>query len=211
MISDEIIEIVEIEDGDTIDITVEDTHMFFANDIYTHNSGFNAEVVDTAQMGGNIKRAQKTHFLMSVAKTMEQKQSNTANIQILKARFVQDGHIFKDCIFSNDSLEIRVTDDLPERKRKVEIERNDEVTEEDLIKNIEKVKSNEATKKIHDEVKSEMANPDSKIKDIPDTQTIYKTLLQKGEASQQIKNIYAEKLLQMRENQGALIKEEKKQ
>jgi nucleoside-triphosphatase THEP1 len=80
--------------------------------IQTNRSGFNAELVDASQMGGSIKRAQKTHFLMSVAKTAEQKISGRANISILKARFAQDGHIFKDCVFDNDTMEITITDDV---------------------------------------------------------------------------------------------------
>lgn len=107
-IIDEIISIEELEDGDTIDITVEDTHMFYANDIYTHNSGFNSEYIETGQMGGSIKRAQKTHFLMSAAKTDEQKEAGLANIKINKARFAQDGQRFEDAIFDNDAMIISI-------------------------------------------------------------------------------------------------------
>jgi hypothetical protein len=117
---DEIVSIEEYDEIDTIDIMVEDTHMFFANDIYTHNSSFNAELVDHTQMGGNIKRAQKSHFLMSIAKNSEQKLAGLANMQILKARFAQDGHVFKDSIFNNDTMEIRITGDLPRSKKIVE-------------------------------------------------------------------------------------------
>lgn len=81
-----------------------------------NRQSFNAELVDQTQMGGNIKRAQKSHFLMSIAKTPDQKQSGLANISILKARFAQDGHIFKDCIFNNDTMEIRITGNLPKSK-----------------------------------------------------------------------------------------------
>lgn len=105
---DEIISIDEIEEGDTIDITVEDTHMFYANDIYTHNSGFNSEFIETGQMGGSIKRAQKTHFLMSVAKTPDQKDAGLANVMINKARFAKDGQRFEDVIYDNDSMIIAV-------------------------------------------------------------------------------------------------------
>ena len=71
-------------------------------------------------MSGNIKRAQKTHFLMSVAKTAEQKMDGQANIAILKARMAQDGHVFRDCVFDNNTMEIRITDDLlPKSTRKM--------------------------------------------------------------------------------------------
>lgn len=85
--------------------------------VQSNRSGINAELVDHTQMGGNIKRAQKTHFLMSIAKTPSQKTAGLANISILKARFASDGHVFKDCIFNNNTMEIRITGDLPNVKK----------------------------------------------------------------------------------------------
>ena len=74
------------------------------------NNGNAAEFIGTSQMGGSIKRAQKTHFLMSVAKTPEQKRAGLANIAILKARFAADGQKFEDAIFDNNSVKIVVRD-----------------------------------------------------------------------------------------------------
>ena len=111
LIEDEIMSIEYYGEEDTIDITVEDEHMFFANGIYTHNSGIDSEFVEAHQLGGNIKRLQKSHFFMSVAKTPDQKQAQLANIRILKARFATDGQTFTDCIFNNDTMEIRIEDD----------------------------------------------------------------------------------------------------
>jgi nucleoside-triphosphatase THEP1 len=92
--------------------------------IQTGRGGFGAEFIDTGQMGGSIKRAQKTHFLMSIAKTQDQKEAGLANMSILKARFAQDGQVFKDCIFNNDTMEIRVTDEYIKSKYKKEIIKN---------------------------------------------------------------------------------------
>jgi len=177
--------------------------------LQTNRSGFNSEYVDASQMGGNIKRAQKTHFLMSVAKTQEQKLCGQANIQILKARFVQDGHVFTDCIFNNNSMEIRVTDDLPNRKRKVEIEHGDEVSEEDLTKKLNQIKSDEATKQIHKEIKTEIDSPYAKIADIPsiDSENLFKSLQHKKEASKQEKEGYSNLLAKMADTQGLIKKE----
>jgi len=69
------------------------------------------ELVESHHTGGSIKRLQKAHFFMSVAKTPDQKEAHLANIRILKARFAQDGQTFKDCIFNNDSMEIIIKDD----------------------------------------------------------------------------------------------------
>ena len=105
-ILDEIESIELIGDEDTIDIEVEDTHMFFANDIYTHNSSTSLDVVKTENMGGSLKKAQIAHFIMSIAKTLPQKEANLATIAILKNRLGKDGMIFENCIFNNGTLEI---------------------------------------------------------------------------------------------------------
>ena len=78
--------------------------------IQTNRSGFNAEYVEAYQTGGSIKRIQKAHFFMSVAKTKEQQEANFANIRILKARFAKDGQAFDDCIFNNDTMQIIIED-----------------------------------------------------------------------------------------------------
>lgn len=78
--------------------------------IQTNRSGFNAELVEAHQSGGSIKRIQKAHFFMSVAKTPDQKEAHLANIRIIKARFAQDGQTFNDCIFNNDTMQIIIED-----------------------------------------------------------------------------------------------------
>jgi len=74
-------------------------------------SSFGAEFVEEYHTGGSIKRVQKAHFFMSVAKTATQKEGNLANIRILKARFAKDGQTFEDAVFNNDTMEIRIEDD----------------------------------------------------------------------------------------------------
>lgn len=84
--------------------------------IQTNRTGFNAEFIEANQSGGSIKRIQKSHFFMSVGKSQDQKESNLATISILKARFAKDGQVFKDCIFNNDTLEIRIIDGIQKTK-----------------------------------------------------------------------------------------------
>lgn len=74
--------------------------------IQGNRNSIGAEIVTTNQMGGSIKKAQKTHFLLSIARSDDQKDANLANIKILKSRFGKDGITFEDCIFNNDSLNI---------------------------------------------------------------------------------------------------------
>lgn len=53
---------------------------------------------------------------MSIGKSQDQKDANLATISILKARFAKDGQVFKDCIFNNDTLEIRIIDSIQKTK-----------------------------------------------------------------------------------------------
>ena len=78
--------------------------------IQSNRSGFGAEFVEAHQSGGSIKRIQKAHFFMSVAKTAAQQEANFANIRIIKARFAKDGQTFEDCVFNNDTMQIRIDD-----------------------------------------------------------------------------------------------------
>jgi hypothetical protein len=105
-IIDEIESIELMGEEDTIDITVDDTHMFFANGIYTHNSSISAEVVTTDQMGGSIKKAQVGHVIITVAKTLQQKEMKLATIAITKSRIGDDGVVFENCKFDNGMIEI---------------------------------------------------------------------------------------------------------
>jgi replicative DNA helicase len=65
-----------------------------------------SEVVTSDQMGGNIKKAQIGHVVISIAKTLEQKENNLATVTLLKSRIGKDGVVFGNCLFNNELLEI---------------------------------------------------------------------------------------------------------
>jgi replicative DNA helicase len=71
-----------------------------------NRSSISAEVVTTDQMGGSIKKAQVGHVIISVAKTLQQKEMGLATIAITKSRLGQDGVVFENCKFNNELLEI---------------------------------------------------------------------------------------------------------
>ena len=142
-ILDEIESIELIGEEDTIDITVDDTHMFYANGIYTHNSAITSEIVDTHHMGGSIKKAQIGHFIMSIARTIDQKDTKKANVAILKSRFGRDGVIFTDVLFDNSKVDINLSENSfghtrTEHKKNVEVkgqQRTNEVLDAMLNRN----------------------------------------------------------------------------
>ena len=65
-----------------------------------------SEVVTSDQMGGSIKKAQIAHVIISIAKSLEQKEHNLATLTLLKSRIGQDGIIFQNCKFDNKMLDI---------------------------------------------------------------------------------------------------------
>tara|TARA_R110000868_G_scaffold21019_8_gene87917 strand:- start:1590 stop:2999 length:1410 start_codon:yes stop_codon:yes gene_type:complete len=73
-----------------------------------NRSSIKAEVVEADQIGGSIKKGQIGHFIMSIAKSLPQKDSGHANIAILKSRFGRDGLVFQDCVFDNARIQIDI-------------------------------------------------------------------------------------------------------
>jgi replicative DNA helicase len=73
-----------------------------------NRSSINADIVDSTMIGGSIKKGQIGHFIMSIAKTLEQKEMGTANLSILKSRFGKDGMTFEDITFNNGTIDIDI-------------------------------------------------------------------------------------------------------
>ena len=71
-----------------------------------NRSSISSEVVTTDQMGGSIKKAQVGHVIISVAKSLQQKEMKLATIAITKSRIGDDGVVFENCKFDNGMLEI---------------------------------------------------------------------------------------------------------
>ena len=78
--------------------------------IQGNRSSIGANVVQADMIGGSIKKGQIGHFIVSVAKTLEQKEEGRATMAILKSRFGKDGVIFEDILFDNGTLVIDTND-----------------------------------------------------------------------------------------------------
>ena len=71
-----------------------------------NRASISSEVVTTDQMGGSIKKAQVGHVIISVAKTLQQKEMKLATIAITKSRIGDDGVVFENCKFDNAMIDI---------------------------------------------------------------------------------------------------------
>jgi len=77
-----------------------------------NRSSIKAEVVEADQIGGSIKKGQIGHFIVSVAKSLVQKEEGRANLAVLKSRFGKDGVVYRDIIFNNASIQIEITEQV---------------------------------------------------------------------------------------------------
>jgi len=78
--------------------------------IQGNRDSINADTVDSTMIGGSIKKGQIGHFIVSIAKSLEQKESGRANMAILKSRFGVDGIIFTEIEFDNAKIQISIED-----------------------------------------------------------------------------------------------------
>ena len=111
---DEIESIEYVGEMDTIDIEVESTHMFFANDIYTHNSGFKATINDEETIGKAIEPFQVADVVIAYSQPPEMREKMKCYANLLKNRLGKKGIVLEcyydpnKCIFD----EIAVVNDL---------------------------------------------------------------------------------------------------
>ncbi len=71
-----------------------------------NRTSISSDVVTTDMMGGSIKKAQVGHVIITLAKSLQQKEMGLATIAITKSRVGQDGIVFENCKFDNATLEI---------------------------------------------------------------------------------------------------------
>jgi len=106
-----------------------------------NRSSISSEVVTTDQMGGSIKKAQVGHVIITIAKTLQQKELNLATIAITKSRIGKDGIVFENCKFNNELMEI----DTESSVTFLGLEENKEQQKKDRIKEVmEKRKQQQA-------------------------------------------------------------------
>ena len=78
--------------------------------IQGNRDSIEADTVKSSMIGGSIKKGQIGHFIVSIAKTLEQKENGRANMAILKSRFSIDGIVFDDILFDNGTIQIDIED-----------------------------------------------------------------------------------------------------
>jgi replicative DNA helicase len=65
-----------------------------------------ADVVTNDKVGGSVKKIAIAHVIITVAKTLYQKENKLATMAITKSRLGPDGIIFENCLYDNEMLKI---------------------------------------------------------------------------------------------------------
>lgn len=84
MILKKILKIEELDDTEMVDIEVSGNHLFYANDILTHNSSSDVEITDTSESFGLPATAD---LMLAVISTEELEELNQIMIKQLKNRY----------------------------------------------------------------------------------------------------------------------------
>jgi replicative DNA helicase len=95
-----------------------------------NRTSISSEVVTTDMMGGSIKKAQVGHVIISIAKTLQQKDLGLATIAITKSRVGKDGVVFENCKFDNETLVI----DTEQSQTLLDLEHNREERNRDRVR-----------------------------------------------------------------------------
>ena len=93
-----------------------------------NRSSIGSPLVQSDQMGGSIKKGQIGHFVVSIAKSLDQKEAGTANMAILKSRFGKDGVIFENITFNNANIQIDMSTNMV-GKSQVEYKKDQEMSD----------------------------------------------------------------------------------
>jgi hypothetical protein len=67
-------------------------------------------ILDMNDCGGSIAKLKKAHIIVSIGRDLPQKQAGRANLALLKSRIGEDGHVWEDSIFNNNTMKIELSD-----------------------------------------------------------------------------------------------------
>ena len=106
LVEDEIIEIKEVGYEDTIDIETDGNHLFFANDILTHNSSVDEIEFDHSHISGGISKINTADNVFGIFTSRSMRERGRYQIQLMKTRSSSGVGQKVDLEFDIESLRI---------------------------------------------------------------------------------------------------------
>ena len=105
---DEIVEITELGYEDTIDIETDGNHLFFANDLLTHNSSVEEIEFDHSHISGGISKINTADNLFGIFTSRAMRERGRYQLQLMKTRSSSGVNSKIDLDFDVNTL--RITD-----------------------------------------------------------------------------------------------------
>jgi hypothetical protein len=122
-IIDEIESIELIGELETVDITVHDTHMFYANDVYSHNSGYESDIITGDQVASSFSKIMIGDIIVSLARKTTDKIAGTGRAHFIKNRFGPDGLTLPSKLnMSNGRIEMYQESSVKGQETKVQMD-----------------------------------------------------------------------------------------
>ena len=91
MYEDEIVEIIELEEDYTIDIEVDKDHLFYANDILTHNSAYNDKSPSLDSVSESLAISQVASTMIAIIG--DEQRPDIRTLSIIKSRKVNKSKV----------------------------------------------------------------------------------------------------------------------
>jgi len=99
-----------------------------------NRESISSEIVTTNLMGGSIKKAQIAHVVLTVGKTLEQRENNMATFTLAKSRVGPDGVVWQNCQFNNELLKISTDEQVTMLGFEKEVEKRNKQRAIDVYK-----------------------------------------------------------------------------
>jgi hypothetical protein len=137
---DEILSIELIGDKETVDITVDDTHMFYANDVYSHNSSVDLDFIGIESISESFNKVMIADVIISLTRRIDQRLENQGTMFIAKNRAGRDGMLFPVEMDTSivkievDNMNVDATKDILSGTYKKDTKMNNKQKEDHLTK-----------------------------------------------------------------------------
>ncbi len=148
-VEDEQLELVEIESieligiQETIDIEVQGDHVFYANEVLTHNSSISSQFVLGDDIAHSLGQLQIADFVFSMSRKQEDKMSNTARFVVVKNRGGRDGNVY-NAIVDFDIGSIQIFDNFTQNsiETRQKMDNNDKLMKQTIKERLQILRKN---------------------------------------------------------------------
>ena len=143
-IIDEIESIELVGERDTIDITVDDTHMFFANGVYSHNSALEDDVIGAEKIAESYGKVMVADFVISLSRKVQDKLAGTGRWHVIKNRFGPDGITLPSKMnTSNGQINIYADTSVQGKDTKKQMENGNELARKMLAQKFKEIQTDD--------------------------------------------------------------------